>query len=51
VTGLPGSCEFPSCALPAATANRVGQPTCKGHRLVVVGSSYVNDHHADGGHG
>lgn len=45
------TCCFPICSHPATTANRAAQPTCATHRAVVVSGSYVDDKHAEGGHG
>ena len=44
-------CAFPQCQVQATTRNRSGQTVCAGHQEVVVCGSYVDDKHADGGHG
>jgi hypothetical protein len=47
-------CMFPACDHPATTANRANQPTCAGHRPVVVSASgsWLDDaHHGAACHG
>ena len=51
MTGVYGSCEFPTCPREASTRNRAQQPTCGDHRLVVVGGSWMSDKHGVEAHG
>ena len=45
------TCPMPDCHQPANCVNREGQAVCADHETVVVGTSFVDDKHAEGGHG
>lgn len=42
---------MPDCHQPTVTRNRSGQDVCRDHAPIVVSGSWVDDKHADGGHG
>jgi hypothetical protein len=41
------TCTMPGCTRPPTTNNRAQQPTCAGHKTVVVSGSWVGDKHLE----